>query len=153
VHVAPPGHRLPSSTVPSQSSSRQLHCSGEICWVWVHVTWPLMHLLISHVVPVPQTQQFGFEFGSQLSDGSHTQSSSILPSQSSSMPLHGLSSTAGCELQLMTPFKHTVWPMPQLVEQSAGTKSSSILLSQSLSRPSHGSLASGTTSPTHGPNE
>src|SRR3569623_448152 len=116
-HCAPAPHNVPSSTLPSQSASRQLHASGSIGCVVVHVGTPLMHTVFSHVVPLPHLQQFG---PVQVGLGSQTQSSSNTPSQSPPTRPHVLPAVPGCALHDTTPFMHTVMPVPQLLEHGDG---------------------------------
>src|SRR5438552_4018716 len=100
-----------------------------------------------HTTPAPHAHAAnGFEVGS-----SHFQSSSIRPSQSSSILLQVVSLVAGCALHTIWPITHWVRPTPQVVLHGCGTKSSSIWLSQSSSRLLQIS-GSGVCSPVHAPN-
>src|SRR3954447_24163757 len=123
MHWPPAPQVVSSSTVPSQSSSRQLHCSGSIGCELSQVGVPFTHLRCSQVVPLPHVQQFG---PVHVGLGSQTQSSSMRPSQSSSTPSQVGSLVAAVLLHVIWPLTHWVWPIPQFVEQSAGVKSSSI---------------------------
>ena len=146
VQVSPGGHTLPSSILPSQSSSLQLHVSVPTGTPPAHCTAPLTH---SYLPPHVDAELHGSPQITLVPLASthgvpSTMPSSTLPSQSSSKPLQ-ISALPLPVVHWMTPLMH--WVTPPHPPHAAGWKSSSILPSQSLSMPSHGSLGAGLTSP------